>query len=160
MKSNRTVALSLEDKEQGRFVRSDSLPLKTDTAQIVYLKGVNFPLLLLKQIFKNKDGREGVSYLICSDISLTYDQITTIYKKRWNVEVFHKSIKSNAALSKSPCKTVKTQSNHFFASLYSFFRLEQLKLRYQLNLCALRTKFYIKALHASFNELQKLSLPA
>jgi len=34
-------------------------------------------------------------------------------------EEFHKSLKSNASLSKSPTKTIKTQANHVFMELQS-----------------------------------------
>ncbi|MBT9162062.1 MAG: hypothetical protein DDT27_00606 [Dehalococcoidia bacterium] len=106
---------------------------------------------------KNKDGSSGVLYLVSSDTNLTYDQVITIYQKRWEVEIFHKSVKSNAALAKSPTRTVRTQTNHFFASIYAFFKLEQLKLKHKLNHFALRAKLYIHALKSSFAELQKLS---
>jgi hypothetical protein len=156
-KANRTVALSLEDKQQGHFVRVDSVTFEPNIPRLVYIKGLYCPVLLLNQVFKNKDGSEGILYLVCSDTNLSYDQITTIYKKRWKVEVFHKSIKSNASLSKSPTKTVRTQSNHFFASIYTFFKLETLNMKHQLNHFALKNKLYIKALQASFKELQMLN---
>ena len=157
LKSNRTVALSLEDKRQGRFVRLDALPLEENTVLQVYIKGLSFPVVLAKQVFTNKDGSIGVLYLATSDLLLDYGRITTIYKKRWNVEVFHKSIKSNTGLARSPTHTVRTQSNHFFASIYAFFKLELLKVKHQLNHFALRSKLYIKALQASFAELQRLT---
>lgn len=157
LKSNRTVALSLEDKRQGRFVRVDVLSLEENTVQQVYIKGLSFPVVLVKQVFTNKDGSTGILYLVSSDLHLDYDRITTLYQKRWNVEVFHKSIKSNTGLAHSPTRTVRTQSNHFFASIYAFFKLEQLKLKHQLNHFALRSKLYLKALQASFAELQRLS---
>ena len=155
IKSNRTLAISMENKQKGCFVRVDSLLLENNPIT-VYLKGVKFPVTLWKQVFTNKDGSKGVLYLVSSDIHLPYDQITTIYKKRWNVETFHKSIKSNSALSKSPTKTVRTQSNHIFASIYAFYKLEQLKIKHKLNHFALRQKIYITALKASFKQLQKL----
>jgi len=157
IKNNRTVATSMEDKLRGRFVRVDSLALEANTVQQVYLKGLSFPVVLARQVFTNKDGSTGVLYLVSSDLQLDYDRITTIYKKRWNVEVFHKCIKSNTGLSRSPTRTVRTQSNHFFASIYAFFKFEQLKLKHQMNHFALRSKLYIKALQASFAELQRLS---
>ena len=157
LKSNRTAALSLEDQRQGRFVRVDALPLEDNTAKLAYLKGVPFPVMLAKQVFTNKDGSTGVLYLASSDLLLTYDRITAIYQKRWSVEVFHKSIKSNAGLARSPTHTVRTQSNHFFASIYAFLKLERLKMKHQVNHFALRAKLYLKALQASFAELQKLS---
>jgi len=157
IKENRLAAMSLEDKKEGNWVRIDSLPLEPNTTLTVYLKGLDFPVLLVKQVFTNKDDSEGVLYLVCSDTTLNYPQITTIYQKRWKVEEFHKSIKSNTALAKSPTRTVRTQSNHFFASIYAFFKLEQIKIVHQLNHFAIKSKIYITALKASFSELQKLT---
>ncbi len=157
MKYNRLVALTLEDKTAGNFVRIDSLQLEKGTTQLVYLKGLNFSVQLTKQVFKNKDESEGILYLVSSDLNLTSDQIITIYQKRWNVEVFHKSIKSNTSLSKSPTRTIKTQSNHTFASIYAAFKLEIIKLKHHTNHFALKSKLYLKALQSSFSELQKLS---
>lgn len=157
LKSNRTVALTPEDKRQGRFVRVDALPLEENTVLPVHIKGVPFPVVLARQVFTNKDGSTGVLYLASSDLLLDYDHITAIYQKRWNVEVFHKSIKSNTGLARSPTHTVRTQSNHFFASIYAFFKLELLRLKHQMNHFALRSKLYIKALQASFAELQRLT---
>jgi hypothetical protein len=82
MKSNRLVALSYEDKHQGRFVRIDSLNLEPNTITHVYLKGLDFPVLLTKQVFINKDESEGILYLVCSDIELTFDKITTMQQKK------------------------------------------------------------------------------
>lgn len=157
LKSNRTVALSLEDKRQGRFVRVDALPLEEGTVVQAYIKGLSFPVVLARQVFTNKDGSTGVLYLASSDLLIDYDRLSTLYQKRWNVEVFHKSVKSNTGLARSPTHTVRTQSNHFFASIYAFFKLELLKIKHQLNHFALRRKLYLKALQASFAELQRLS---
>jgi len=44
------------------------------------------------------------------------------YQKRWPVEVFHKSLKQNAALGKAPVRRVTTQNNHVFAVLYATFK--------------------------------------
>jgi len=48
-----------------------------------------------------------------------------------------------------------TQSNHFFASIYYYFKLEQLSCAAKLNHFALKSKLYIKALSVSFEELQR-----
>jgi hypothetical protein len=60
LKVNRKVALSLEDKRQGRYVRVDTLGFEGDTPKPVYLEGVPFPLLLVKQVFTTEDGSTGV----------------------------------------------------------------------------------------------------
>ena len=41
-------------------------------------EGVSFQLLLIKQVFKNADGTEGVLNLVISDLTKTYEQITAI----------------------------------------------------------------------------------
>lgn len=156
LKANRTLTLSKEEFKKGKFQRIDSLEMKEGHTYKAYLKGLNFPILLVKQVFKNKDGSEGILYLACSDLTLNYQKIIGIYQKRWNVETYHKSIKSNTGLAMSPTKTEKTQNNHFFMSIYSYFKLEMLSLKTKCNHFALKTKLYIHALQASFSKLQML----
>ena len=156
VKANRKVAVSLEDKQQGQYVRVDTLVFETDTLKQVYLEGVPFPLLLVKQVFTNEDGSTGVLYLLTSDTTLTYDGITTIYRTRWQVECFHKSLKQNASLEKSPTQTFVTQSNHFFAALCAFVKLEHLKSATKLNHFALKSMLYLHALQAAFAQLRSL----
>lgn len=156
LKTNRKLALSLEDKKNGNYVRVDELSIEPNTELTIYLESVDFALKLVKQVFTNADGSIGILYLVSSDLDLTYDQVTAIYQKRWNVEPYHKSLKQNASLSKSPTRTVTTQSNHFFASLCSFIKLEMLKVKTKTNHFALKSKLYIQALRTAFDALQQL----
>lgn len=159
LKANRKVALSLEEKKRGDYEQEvGSLELEPGTVQEVYVEQVEFPLLLVKQLFKNEDGSEGVLYLVSSDVTLDCEQLTTIYQRRWKVEEYHKSLKSNASLAKSPTKTIRTQSNHCFASIYAFVKLERMKLATKINHFALRSRMYLKAVQAAFKELQSLRL--
>lgn len=156
LKANRKVALSLEDKKQGRYVRVDTLVLETDTPMTIYLEGVDFPLIVVKQVFTNADGSTGILYLVTNNMECTYEDITTIYGKRWNVEPYHKSLKQNASLQKSPTRTVTTQSNHFFAALCAYVKLEMLKDTTRTNHFALKSKLYVRALRTAFAALQEL----
>src|SRR5216683_2077875 len=156
LKAKRKVALSLADKRQGKYVRVDTLGVADPTPKQVYLEGVPFLLLLVKQVFTNADGSTGVLYLVTSDTTLTFDDITTSYQKRWNVERYHQSLKQNASLAKSPTQTVVTQTNHFFAALCAFGKLEQLRSATKLNHFALKTKLYVAALHSAFDQLRQL----
>jgi hypothetical protein len=61
----------------------------------------------------------------------SFDDLTTTYHKQWQVECYHKSLKQNVSLAKSPTQTVTTQTNHFFAALCGFVKLERLKNGYQ-----------------------------
>jgi len=155
LKANRKVALSEQAKRDGQWVRIDSLTFEPNTTQEIYLESVDFPLLLLKQVFANEDGSTGILYLVSSDMSLTFEDITTIYRKRWNVEPYHKSLKQNASLEKSPTHTVTTQSNHLFASLCAYIKLEWLRRATKLYHFALKSKLYITALHSAFESLRQ-----
>jgi len=121
-----------------------------------WIKGLEFPILLHRQLFTNKDGSMGILYLITNDLDLTSTKMETIYQKRWKVEVFHKNIKSNTALAKSPTSTVRTQSNHVFMSIYASAKLEILAIKHKVNTFSLRAKLYISALKNAFLGLQQL----
>jgi hypothetical protein len=156
LKCNRTVALSKEDKKQGCFTRIDTLEWTEHIPVQGWLKGLDFPVLFHRQIFTNKDGSTGTLYLVCSDLDCDATAIETIYKKRWSVEVFHKTLKSNLGLEKSPTKCIRTQSNHVFMAIYAAFQLECLHLKHKMTHFALRNQLYIKALQQAFNELNEL----
>ncbi len=156
LKSNRKVARSAADKAAGRYVRVDTLPLQAGAGQIVYREGVDFALVLCKQAFTNEDGSQATQYLVSSDLQLHAEQMTTIYRKRWNVEPYHKSLKQNASLEKSPTRTVRTQTNHLFAALCGYSKLEMLKTKCHLNYFALKSKLHRRALQLAFAELQQL----
>jgi hypothetical protein len=157
LKDNRLVALSAADKKQGRFVRIDTLELSDKQVMRGWLKGYAHEVLLVRQVFTNKDGSTGLLNLVGSDLTCNGDTVAAIYQKRWKVEVFHKSLKSNAALAKSPTRRVTTQNNHVFMAIYAVFKLECLKLKHKTNHFALRAKLFIKATRQAYVELQALS---
>lgn len=157
LKSNRKVALSVSDKRNGRYQSVDTLKLEAMKPVTMYLEGVEFALQLIKQVFTNEDGSTGILYLVTSDTTLDGNGMTTIYQKRWNVESYHKSLKQNASLEKSPTQTVVTQTNHFFAALCGFLKLELLKCDTKLNHFALRSKLYLRAIHSAYDALRELN---
>jgi hypothetical protein len=156
IKSNRCVALSKKEASCGQFQRVDSLEWNDGESHTVYLKDISFPVKLLKKIFTNEDGSSGTLYLISNDLGLDADRMYEVYQKRWQIEIFHKSIKQNASLSKSPTRTIRTQSNHLFASLIAYCKLELLKVKTSLNHFAIKQKLLLKANVLMFNELQIL----
>ena len=156
LKSNRLFATSLEDKHNGNFISVSELELSDKQSIRGYIKGYDNEVVIVRRIFTNKDGSKGVLNLICSDTDLDGDAISTIYEKRWKVEEFHKSLKHNVNLAKSPTKTIRTQSNHIYLSVLSFFKLECLKIKHKINHFALRSKLLIKANQIAFAELQHL----
>lgn len=156
LKTNRKVALSAEDKSNGQYQPIDDLPIPEGTTRIVYLEKVTFPLLLIKQVFKNENGSVAVRYLVSSQLTLDPDHLITIFQKRWKVEEFHRSLKQTASLRNSPTRTHTTQQNHFVASLWAFVKLELLKYRTKKNHYQLKTHLYLSALKQAFYQLQQL----
>jgi hypothetical protein len=156
LKDNRLVALNEDDKKQGRFVRIDAISLKDQQAVRGWLKGYGKEVLLVRRIFTNKDGSTGVLNLVCSNVTLDGESAAAIYHKRWKVEEFHKSLKSNAALGKSPTQTVTTQNNHVFMAIFAVFKLECLTMRHKLNHFALRAKLLLKATRQAYEQLQAM----
>jgi len=157
LKTNRKVAVSLSAKQEGRYQRVDTLELEAMQPVLVYLEEVGFPLLLVKQVFTNEDGSTGILYLVTSDTTLDGNGMTMLYQKRWNVEPYHKSLKQNASLEKSPTQTVTTQTNHFFAAVCGYIKLELLKGDTQLNHFALKSKLYLHAIQAAYAKLRELN---
>ncbi len=160
IKSNRNAVLDEKDRNKGQWSRIDELDIPDNTAVKVWLKDLEFPVLLTKQVFKNKDQSTGVRFLVSNDFSLTDDQFTTIYKKRCmsrnlggSVEEYHKSLKQNTAIAKSPTRTTRTQCNHIFASIVAYIKLEKLKMVNEMNHFAMKSKLYLSALKAAFKEL-------
>lgn len=158
LKSNRKVALSKENKDNKEYISIETLQPGQQTVEI-WLKKLDFPLLLTKQVFKNENDTVGELYLACSDLNLSYDQITTIYKKQCGVEEYHKSIKRNTGFSKSPTKKIKTQTNHYVLSIVAYVKLEWLKQRTNKNHFALKAQIYLAAQKAARAELIALSKP-
>jgi hypothetical protein len=160
IKSNRSVAMSLKKAKSGQFQQVNSLDWKNGECNTVYLKDIAFPVKLLKKIFTNEDGSTGILYLVTNDLSIDADRFYEVYQKRWQIEEFHKSIKQNASLAKSPTKIIRTQCNHIFAAMVAFCKLELLKVKTSMNHFAIKHKLLLKANQIMFRELQKLKARA
>jgi len=157
IKSNRTVAVSKETKQQGDFKSIESLDMTDNATLTVWLKEVDFPVKLLKKVFTNENGSEGTLYLITNDLDLDSSRFYELYQKRWRIEEYHKSIKQNASLAKSPTKVIRSQCNHIFSVLVAYCKLEKLKIQTKLNHFAIKYKLLVKANLIAFKELQNMT---
>jgi len=108
IKNNRLIAFSEEDQKKGQYQNLYTLQLKDGEKRIVWLKEVSFPVALITKIFKNEDGSTGTLYLVTNDLESSADRIYDVYLKRCCIEEYHKSIKQNASLEKSPTKVVRS----------------------------------------------------
>lgn len=156
VKSNRQVALCKTDQQQGLYRSIESLVIEAHQCLAVWVAEVDFPLLLTKQVFKDGDTERGVLYLVTNDSTADTVSIQTQYARRWKVEEFHKSIKSNTGYSRSPAHTVRSQSNHLFLSMLAFVKLEALRLSTSKNHFALKTLLTLNARKLALRELNSL----
>jgi len=153
IKSNRLCMFATQDRNKGQWTSLDKLPLQPEQPVKVWIKDLEIEVLLCKFVFTNKDGSTGEMYLVSNDLELSADKFQTLYKKRWSVEEYHKSLKQNASLAKSPTRTVRTQTSHLFASLLAYVKLEKLKFVHNLNHFALKAKLYLAAVRMVWIQL-------
>ncbi|MGL6035587.1 MAG: transposase [Legionella sp.] len=130
---------------------------KGDVVYKVWLKGLTFPVQVLKKVFKNQNGTTGTLYLVSNDMLCSAERLYEVYQKRWTIEEFHKSIKQNASLEKSPTKKVKTQCNHVYAAMIAYCKLETLKFKTGLNHFAIKYKLIIRANQIAMQELRSMA---
>lgn len=156
IKSNRTLALSEDDAKNGQYTKVSELDLEEGVTHTVWLKGLGFPARLLKKIFKNENGSTGVLYLISNDMTSSAERLYEVYQKRWRIEEYHKSVKQNASLAKSPTKTIRTQCNHIFAAIIAYCKLEFLKFKTKMNHFAIKYKLIVRANQIAMQELRNM----
>jgi hypothetical protein len=90
VKTNLEVACSKQDRANGRFVSISSLNLAVGVPREVYIRSVAVPVLVCKDILPNKDGSVGELLLLTTDTTLSYQQILTLYQKRWGMRLHSK----------------------------------------------------------------------
>jgi hypothetical protein len=123
MKNNRLCMLASQNRNKGQWTSLGKLPLQPEIPVKVWIKNLEIQVVICKLVFTNKDESTGEMYLVSNDLGLSADQFKTLYKKRWSVEEYHKSLKQNASAEKSPFRTVKMQTSHLFAALLAYVKL-------------------------------------
>ena len=157
LKKNRKISLNLEDKNKGIYVNISDADIEGGSSRLIYLKGYEKPLRLIKQVVKNgNDDESTYLYLITNDIDLSFNQILEIYQRRWRIEEYHKSLKQNLKIEHSPTKIELSQRNHINLTVCSFIKLEKLRLNYKMNHFAIKEKIYIEALKVAYEKVGEL----
>ena len=100
----------------------------------------------MQTVFTDRDGSTGEMYLTGNSSQLTAGGFCSLYRKRWRVEEYHRSLKQNISLAKLPTQAVTTQTSHLFASLLAYIKMERLKSVHRLNHFTLKSKIYFIAL--------------
>ena len=129
------------------------------SSRLVYLEGYENTLKITKQVSKDGDDDESIYlYLVTNDIDLVTNKILEIYKRRWKIEEYHKSLKQNLKIEHSPTKVEISQRNHIQFAVCGFIKLEKLRLNYKMNHFAIKEKIYIEALKVGYQKVQELQI--
>jgi hypothetical protein len=137
VRCNRAAARNQKDAQGGNFRPLQELKLGKGAVKL-YLKGVHFPVLIVKRVCKNADGSSSTLYLATSDLELSAEQMLRFYKRRWKVEEYHKSMKSNCSLGKCQAHSLLCQQSHFYLAALAFLLLEKTKVKEDQNHFALK----------------------
>lgn len=127
LKSNRLAATSYKEAESGIY-KSLEVCMLGKCAVKLYFKEVDFAVKVVKQVFKNGDGSSGTLYLATSDLSLAKEEVLRLYQRRWRVEQYHKSLKSNCSLGKCQASSQGAQKTHFYLAVLAFLQLEKARV--------------------------------
>jgi len=159
IKSNRKIALTKEEKTKGKYVNISTIDIEGGSSRLIYIEGYEKPLRLIKQVVKNgDDGESTYLYLVTNDIGLSFNELLEIYKRRWKIEEYHKSLKQNLHIEHSPTKVETSQRNHIHLAVCGFIKLEKLRLNYKMNHFAIKEKIYIEALRSAYQKVQELQV--
>lgn len=91
----------------------------------VWLKGFG-DVLVCKVVAKDGD----VTYLATNDLTLMdYDDYTSHFQQRWDVEEFHRGIKQTTGIEHCYSTLANSQKTHIFVSFVAFVRLEAVRLK-------------------------------
>ena len=134
-----------------------TLDIEGGSSRLIHLEGYEKPLKLIKQVVKNDDNDESTYlYLVTNDINLSFNEVLKIYKRRWKIEEYHKSLKQNLHIEHSPTKVEISQRNHIHLTVCGFIKLEKLRLNYKMNHFAIKEKIYIEALKVAYEKVEEL----
>ena len=154
LKSNRLAAHSEKDAQKGNFKPIEKLKLGKRAVKL-YLKGLDFPVLVVKKTFKHGRKSSGTLYLATSDLQLGYEDIFSLYKRRWKVEEYHKSLKSNCSLEKCQASSHTAQKSHFYCAALAYLLLEKTKAKEDKNHFALKKELTILQVKYGMKAIKK-----
>jgi Transposase DDE domain len=153
LKSNRRVKLA-----GSRFYTAIcDLELEAGRVYAAKLKGFEKQIYLARYEVKNDNDNPSVLYLVTSDEKLDWNCLLTCYQKRWQVELFHRSVKQNAAIAKAPLRTAKSLMSHCYAAIQAFIKMELLRIKHSLAHDSIKELIRYVSNQASYAAIQNLS---
>ena len=122
LQANRLAALSEDSRNKGSWTNINELNIPDNVPVKVWLKDLEFPVSVTKQVFTNKDFSTGIRFLVSNDFDLTNELFTIIYKKRWSVEEYHRT--GDPEKYKAECFYRQITHSYNYYPIQSFIRLD------------------------------------
>ncbi len=119
VKGNRQVSVL-----RGFDISISDLELAKRRVRQVWLKGYG-PVMVGKLVSKDGD----ITYLVSSDLSVSYRELKKHWKKRWKIEEFHRGLKQTTGIEKCYSTKAVSQKTHIFAALTAFIKMEWTRLQ-------------------------------
>jgi len=156
IKANRLISVGPQPPAVGEHRPISELVIEPYQTLVVWLKGVDFPLTLVKQVLKDGDSTSEVRYLVSNDLRADAHTLSTAYGHRWQVEQLHKSTKSNTGYGQSPAHRLRSQKTHIFLAMLAYVKLESVKLATHQNHFALKKLLALDALKVAYRRWQDM----
>lgn len=153
LKTNRRIKLAVGSS----YHAIADLELEAGEVYAALLRGYDKPVYIAHYEVKDGHGKPSGFYLVTSDEKLDWDALLTCYQRGWQVELFHRSIKQNAAIGKAPLHAFKAIISHCYASLRGYIKLELLRIRYALSHNSIKELIRSVSNKAVYATLKKLS---
>ena len=80
IQSNRLIAIDRPSMKSGDYIKLSELGLKADESRRVYLKDVEYSVVIIRKVFKKGDAIQGEIYLVTNDLSLSGSQFINVCK--------------------------------------------------------------------------------
>jgi hypothetical protein len=93
--TNRNV--KLVSAPESKYQQVSKMDLQEGVVYEVFIKGVKFPVRLVKAVFINKDDSHGTLFLISNMQDVTSKTIISTYKLRFKIEDGHRAVKAAQA---------------------------------------------------------------
>ena len=107
---------------------------------VVHLNGFG-----MVRIFKI-EAEKRIDYLVTNDVTTSRSLVEKVYKRRWEVEVFHRGLKQTTGVAKCQARSARAQRNHIFCCLRVFLSLEKASFKAGYSIYQQKTKVIQEAI--------------
>lgn len=103
--------------------RVDEIEIPENLGKIAHLKSFG-KIKVFKKSFRNE-----WRYYITNDLDMGYEQFVQEWKKRWEIEEYHRAIKQFCQVGNCQARLKRAQEHHVCCSMMAFMKIELNRIR-------------------------------